>query len=100
MKFSSATGTYEPSESISRVVEVVGFTVAEPILVVSVALEAILGLKSIEFLKSNVVPELEELYLGICGVTIAVVFAVDSFGSITYESTEKNPIPDDTSCSK
>ena len=33
-------------------------------------------------------------------LSISVVFAVDSLGSTEYESTEKNPIPPERSCSK
>ena len=45
-------------------------------------------------------PEVDETYLGISGVTIAVVLEVDSFGSTIYESTEANPMPPERVCSK
>ena len=56
------------------------------------ALDLTLGLKSNVSLRLYV-PEVAETYLGISGVTIAVVLEVDSFGSMIYESILANPIP-------
>ena len=93
MKLASGTGTYDPLLSTSKVVLATGLTAALVIAVSFVfALDLTLGLKSNVSLRSYV-PEVAETYLGICGVTIAVVLDVDSLGSITYESTEAKPIP-------
>ena len=95
------TGTYEPSESTSTVVDNAGLT-AEPATVVTFvfAADVTRGRKSSESRRSYTFREVFEGNRGICGVAIAVLFAVDSLGSMEYESTEKNPIPPERSCSK
>ena len=67
---------------------------AEPATVLTFVLAADVtrGLKSNVSRRGNL-PELDELYIGISAVTIALVFDVASFGSITYESIVVNPIP-------